>query len=316
MAAAWRMIARRLMLLVPLLLGVTLAVFLAVQLLPGDPATSSLGVFADREARQLFVEQNNLDDPVWVRYPRFLGQLAQGDLGVSLTSGLPVREQIGDALPITIQLTLLAVAMAAAFALVAGVASAVRRGGALDAAVRVLSMGGLAAPGFWVGLLLIHLVAVSWGILPPGGYSPPSEGIGDWLSSLLLPSLALAIPVGASLTRVVRASMLEELEKDYVRTARSLGLAPGVVVRNVMHNALITPLTVLGVRVGYLLSGAVLIETIFNLPGTGQLLVDAVDDGDLAMIQGLVLVSTTLFVLVNLAVDVCYLLLNPRIREA
>lgn len=311
-----RMTLRRILLLVPLLLGVALVVFLIAQLLPGDPAISALGIFADNEAKQRFIEANNLDDPVWVRFPVFLLQLIQGDLGVSLVTGQPVNSLIFDAIPVTLQLTFLALSFAVVIALVAGVWSALRQGTIVDSVVRVLSMGGLAMPSFWVGLMLIQFVAVRWGWLPPSGYQPPSAGIGPWLQSLALPAISLGLAVAASLTRVVRSSVLEELQKDYVRTARGAGLSPGVVVRNVLRNALLTPLTVLGVRVGAALSGAVVVETIFSVPGMGQLLINSVNTGDLSIVQGVVLVGTAMYIVVNLLVDIAYLVLNPKIREA
>lgn len=311
-----RMTLRRILLLIPLLLGVALVVFLIAQLLPGDPAISALGIFADNEAKQRFIEANNLDDPVWVRFPVFLLQLVQGDLGVSLVTGQPVNSLIFDAIPVTLQLTFLALSFAVVIALVAGVWSALRQGTIVDSVVRVLSMGGLAMPSFWVGLMLIQFVAVRWGWLPPSGYQPPSAGIGPWLQSLALPAISLGLAVAASLTRVVRSSVLEELQKDYVRTARGAGLSPGVVVRNVLRNALLTPLTVLGVRVGAALSGAVVVETIFSVPGMGQLLINSVNTGDLSIVQGVVLVGTAMYIVVNLLVDIAYLVLNPKIREA
>jgi peptide/nickel transport system permease protein len=312
-----RLILRRVGLLVPLLLGVTLVVFLIVQLLPGDPATAVLGVYATKAQRATFAHEHGLDDPLPVRYARFVGDLAHGDLGVSAVSGDDVAHAVAQALPMTLQLTAVALVLAAAISLLAGVASAVTRGGRTDALLRALSVAGLAAPSFWIALLLIQVFALQLKLAPAGGYAPPSAGVGPWLQSLALPALALALPVAAGLTRVVRASVVEELDKDYVRTARGLGLPPRVVVgRNVLRNALITPMTVMGLRVGYLLSGSVIVESIFALPGIGRLLITAVNNADLALIQGIVLFATAAFIVVNLAVDVLYILLNPRLRTA
>jgi peptide/nickel transport system permease protein len=312
-----RMILRRFALLVPLLLGMTVVVFLVVQLLPGNPATAVLGVFASQEQRDAFEAANGLDDPVWVRYPRFLGDLLQGDLGTSAVSGQHVLPTIERALPVTFQLTALAALFAALIALTAGILSAVYRGRWVDGVFRAVSMAGIAAPSFWVALMLVKVFALDLRWLPSGDYHPPSEGLEPWLRTMLLPAIALGLPVAASLTRVVRASVVEELEKDYVRTARGLGLPPAVVIgRNVLRNALITPMTVMGLRVAYLLSGAVIIESIFTLPGMGRLLITAVDGGDLAIIQGVVIVATITFILVNLVVDVLYIALNPRLRTA
>lgn len=314
---ALRLILRRAAIVVPLLLAVTVVVFLIVQLLPGDPATAVLGEFASKEQRAEFAAANGLNDPLWQRYFAFLGDLLRGDLGVSMTSGQDVVSLLDKALPVTIQLTLLAMLIATAYALLFGILSAVYRGSWFDKLGRALSIGGLAAPSFWVGLVLVQIFALELGVLPSGGYMPMSAGLGPWLEAMILPACALALSTGSTLVRVVRASVLQELEKDYVRTARGLGLPPHVVVgRNVLRNALITPMTVLGLRIGYMLSGAVVIESIYSLPGIGRLLLSAVDSGDLAIIQGVVLFGTLAFIVVNLLVDVLSILLNPRLRTA
>lgn len=314
---ALRLILRRAAIVVPLLLAVTVIVFLIVQLLPGDPATAVLGEFASKEQRAEFAAANGLNDPLLQRYFSFLGNLLTGDLGVSMTSRQEVSTLLERALPVTIQLTLLAIVIAVLYALTFGILSAVHRGSWFDKLGRALSIGGLAAPSFWVGLLLVQIFALELGLLPSGGYVPMSGGLGPWLQAMLLPACALALPVGSSLVRVVRASVVQELERDYVRTARGLGLPPLVVVgRNVLRNALITPMTVLGLRIGYMLSGAVVIESIYSLPGIGRLLLSAVGSGDLAIIQGVVLFGTLAFIFVNLLVDVLAILLNPRLRTA
>jgi peptide/nickel transport system permease protein len=175
----------------------------------------------------------------------------------------------------------------------------------------------VAAPAFWLALLMIQYLAVGRGWFPTGGYINPADSLSGWLRTMALPALALSLPVAAQLTRIVRTSVVEELDKDYVRTAIGSGLPPRVVVgRNVLRNALMNPLTVLGLRVGYLLGGAVVIETIFSLPGMGKLMIDAVQNGDPAVVQGVVLTTAIGFVVVNLVIDILYLLVNPRLREA
>ncbi|MDO8187097.1 ABC transporter permease [Conexibacter sp. JD483] len=314
---ALRLILRRAAIVVPLLLAVTVIVFLIVQLLPGDPATAVLGEFASKEQRAEFAAANGLNDPLPTRYLRFLGDLLHGDLGVSMTSGQDVGALLQKAVPVTIQLTLLAMLLAVVYALVFGILSAVHRGTWFDKLGRALSIGGLAAPSFWVGLVLVQIFALELGLLPSGGYLPMSAGLGSWFEAMILPASALALSTGSTLVRVVRASVVQELERDYVRTARGLGLPPYVVIgRNVLRNALITPMTVLGLRIGYMLSGAVVIESIYSLPGVGRLLLSAVDSGDLAIIQGVVLFGTLAFIVVNLVVDVLSILLNPRLRTA
>lgn len=317
MSRAANLLRRRLLLLLPLMLGITLLVFIAIQLMPGDPATSALGVFASQAARERFAIQNHLHDPLWLRYPRFLLALLHGDLGVSLLSGASVAGEIAAAFPVTLQLTALALFFAVIAALATGIACAVRPNSWFDNAFRALSIGGIALPSFWIGLLAIALFAVRLGWLPSGGYRPISEGFAAWFSSLLLPAVTLAIPVASQLARIVRASMLEELEKDYVRTARGAGIPEmEVLLVNVLRNAMVTPLTALGLRFGALLAGAVLTETIFSIPGMGRLLIDAVQQGDLAVIQGVMLVNAATFLIVNLLVDALHLLLDPRMAPA
>lgn len=226
-------------------------------------------------------------------------------------------DQVTTALPLTLQLTFLGLGIAVVLALLGGVTAAIHRDRLPDQFIRVVSLTGVAAPGFWLALLMIQYLAVDLGWFPTGGYVNPADSFTGWLRTMTLPALALSLPVAAQLTRIVRTAVVEELDKDYVRTAIGSGLPPRVVVgRNVLRNALINPLTVLGLRVGYLLGGAVVIETIFSLPGMGKLMIDAVKNGDPAVVQGVVLTTAVGFVVVNLVIDVLYLLVNPRIREA
>ena len=207
--------------------------------------------------------------------------------------------------------------IAIVLSLIFGVTSALFRDRWPDQVIRVISLGGVAAPSFWLALLMIQYLAVQLGWFPTGGYVNPSDSVSDWLWYMALPALSLSLPVAAQLTRIIRTSMVEELDKDYVRTAIGSGLPYHVVIgRNVLRNALINPLTVLGLRVGYLLGGAVVIEQIFGLPGMGQLMINGVTNGDPAVAQGVVIVIAVGFVVVNLAVDILYLLVNPRLRSA
>lgn len=315
MTTILRMAGRRLLTLPPLLLGITLFVFVILQFSPNDPAYNALGEGSTESARAAFAATHGLDDPLIVRYFRFLGDLCTGDLGITAPPGKPVADMIGTAFPLTLQLTLLGLLFAVVAALVLGITAALFRDRWPDQVIRVLSMAGIATPSFWLGILLIQQFAIRWGWFPTGGYVNPVDGLGEWLRSLTLPALALAVPVGASLTRIVRTSMVEELDRDYVRTATGNGLPPLVVVgRNVLRNALITPLTVLGLRVGYLLGGAVVIEAIFSLPGMGTLILNGVTSGDVALVQGTVLVIAVSFVVVNFLADLACLLANPRLR--
>ncbi|MER6466287.1 ABC transporter permease [Streptomyces sp. NPDC001288] len=318
MHAVPRILLRRVALLVPLLLGIALFVFLVMRFSDVDPA-SAFFQGANPTPRQLhdFRERNGLLDPLPLRYVRFVGGLLHGDLGTSALTRTPVLDQVATALPLTLQLTFLGLGIAVVLALAGGVTAAVHRDRWPDQAIRVLSLVGVAAPAFWLALLMIQYLAVDRGWFPSGGYINPEDSVTGWLRTMALPALALSLPVAAQLTRIVRTSVVEELDKDYVRTAIGSGLPPHVVVgRNVLRNALVNPLTVLGLRVGYLLGGAVVIETVFALPGMGKLMIDAVQNGDPAVVQGVVLTTATGFVVVNLVIDILYLLVNPRLREA
>ncbi|MER6079964.1 ABC transporter permease [Streptomyces sp. NPDC013157] len=318
MTAVLRILLRRTALLVPLLLGIALFVFLVMRFSDVDPA-SAFFQGANPTPQQLhdFRERNGLLDPLPLRYVHFVGGLLHGDLGTSALTRTPVLDQVLTALPLTLQLTFLGLGIAVVLALAGGVTAAIHRDRWPDQTIRVLSLVGVAAPAFWLALLMIQYLAVDRGWFPSGGYINPEDSVTGWLRTMALPALALSLPVAAQLTRIVRTSVVEELDKDYVRTAIGSGLPPHVVVgRNVLRNALVNPLTVLGLRVGYLLGGAVVIETVFALPGMGKLMIDAVQNGDPAVVQGVVLTTATGFVVVNLVIDILYLLVNPRLREA
>lgn len=317
MTTILRMAGRRLLTLPPLLLGITLFVFVVLRFSPTDPAYNALGEGASEAARNAYAAEHGLDDPFLVRYFDFIGNLFQGDLGVTAPPSTSVSDAIFTALPLTLQLTFLGMLFASVGALLLGVTAALFRDRLPDQIIRVLSMAGVATPSFWLGILLIQQFALRLEWFPTGGYVNPVDGVGDWFLSLFLPAVAIAVPVGASLTRIVRTSMVEELDRDYVRTAAGNGLPPLVIVgRNVLRNALVTPLTVLGLRAGYALGGAVVIETIFGLPGLGTMILNGVTSGDVAVVQGTVLVIAIVFVLVNLIVDLACLFANPRTRES
>lgn len=315
MLAVLSMIARRLLTLIPLMLGITLFVFIIMRISPVNSAVAALGDQATQGQIDAFNITHGLDKPWYIQYFIFIGNLIQGDLGTTLGLGKPVSEIVSTALPVTLQLTLLGVVGALIIALVLGILAALYRDRWPDQVVRIISMAGISTPSFWLALILIQQFAVSRQILPNAGYVPPYESISGWLSHLLMPALALAVPVGCSLARIVRTSMVEELDKDYVRTAVGAGLPPMVVVgRNVLRNALVNPLTVLGLRVGYLLGGTIIIEAIFSLPGMGTFVMQAVQTNDTQLAQGLIVVIALCFVLVNLVVDILYLFANPRLR--
>ncbi|MFJ8581080.1 ABC transporter permease [Micromonospora sp. NPDC093277] len=318
MAVVARMLVRRILILIPLLLGVVLFVFIIMRFSNNKPEYAYFqGANPTAEQIHQFQVENGLLDPLPIRYVRFVGDLLHGDMGTSVLTKAPVLDSVLTALPLTLQLTFLGLAIAVALALIFGVTAAIFRDRWPDQLIRLVSLIGVAAPAFWLALLMIQWLAVDRGWFPTSGYINPGDSVSGWLRSMTLPALSLSLPVAAQLTRIIRTSMVEELDKDYVRTAIGSGLPPIVVIgRNVLRNALINPLTVLGLRLGYLLGGAVVIETIYSLPGMGQLMINAVRDGDPAVVQGVVLTIATGFVVVNLAVDLLYLLVNPRLRSA
>lgn len=311
------MLLGRVLSLVPLLLGVTLFVFIVMRFSPVDPALAAFdGANATDEQLEQFRRENGLLDPWPVQYGRFVWNLLHGDFGVSVITKQSIGDTITTALPLTVQLTLMGVVIAIVVSLLLGITSAVFRDRWPDQVIRLVSLAGVAAPAFWIALLLVQWLAVGEGLFPTSGYVSPQDSFSGWLNSMTLPAVALAMPVAAQLTRVIRTSMVEELDRDYVRTARGGGLPPIVVVgRNVLRNALVTPLTVLGLRIGYLLGGAVVIETMFALPGLGQNMIQAVNDGDTSKVQGFVITIAIGFVLVNLIVDILYVIANPRLRS-
>jgi peptide/nickel transport system permease protein len=311
-------VGRRLAALIPLMLGVILFIFVIMALSPNDAALSVLGDAATPEQVAAFNAANGLDQPLLVRYLDYLWALLHGDLGTTFSLSQPISAVISAALPVTLQLTLLGVIGAVFLALLLGIVGALYRDRWPDQVTRLVSMAGISIPSFWLAILLIQrLSTIGGGSLPSGHYVAPSESLGQWFQHLLLPAVALAVPAGCALARVVRTSMVEELDRDYVRTATGAGLPPVVVVgRNVLRNALLTPLTVLGLQVGYLIGGAVIIETIFTLPGMGTQIMSAVQQNDIGLARGLVITIALGFVVVNLLVDVLYLAANPRLRGA
>lgn len=311
-----RLLLRRLMALPIMMLGVSALVFLILQFTPGDPATVALGESASETAKALYREQHGLNDPIIVQYFRFIGNVLVLDFGMTTPPEQPITSLIAKAFPLTLQLTFIGVFLAAIISFTLGVLAALHRDGWIDQVIRLISVAAVATPSFWLGILLIQWFALELDWLPSGGFVSFSEDPSEYLRSMILPSVALAIPVCASLIRVVRTTMVEEMDKDYVRTAIGNGVPYSTVIRrNVLRNALITPVTVLGLRVGYLLGGAVVIEQIFDLPGMGKLIFNGIVNHDLHLVQGVVLTIAFTFVLVNIIVDILYLIINPKIRS-
>ncbi|MGH2584042.1 MAG: ABC transporter permease [Dehalococcoidia bacterium] len=312
-----RYIVRRLLLTVPVLLLITLLVAALMRLVPGDPATLALGQSATEEDRAAFRRAYHLDDPVLVQYARWWGDVVRGDLGQSVVQRTDVTSELRARLPSTLEILILAVIFTALIGIPLGVLSAIARNSPLDYSVRLLSIGGLSIPSFWLGTLALLMPAIWWDYLPPIGkvsfFDDPKRN----LEQYLLPSLVLAIGGSAGLMRLTRSAVLEVLRNDYVRTAYAKGLRQRiVVVRHVLKNALIPVVTVIGLQVATLIGGGVIIETIFNLPGVGLLFIASITARDYPVIQGLVLFFAVVFLLINLVIDLSYALLDPRIRYA
>lgn len=332
-------VVRRLLYMIPTLLGVTLIAFLLARVVPGDPALLIAGEQASAADLAAIRSRMGIDQPLPVQYVRYMSDLVQGDLGIAWHTSHEVTNDLMTRAPATIELTLLSMVIALVVAIPCGVVAAIHKDRAFDQVTRVISMLGASVPIFWIGLLAIYIFyfQLRWAPPPMGrlpmGVSPPTQITGLYLvDSLLtgnisalratlsyatLPALVLSSGTMAIITRMTRASVLEVVRQDYVRTARAKGQTEWkVTVKHVLRNAMIPIITVLGLQFGHLLGGAVITETVFNWPGIGRLLVDSIGKRDLPMVQGVVIFFALLFALVNLAVDVAYAAVDPRIRYA
>jgi peptide/nickel transport system permease protein len=313
----YRYLMRRLVLSIPILLLVTIMVFGLIHLIPGDPVTVILGQEATPEVEAALRAELGLDRPLVAQYLTWLGNVLRGDLGRSLVDRTPVIDQIKLRLPITLELTLGTFIIALLIALPAGIISATRRGSFADYSSTLLALGGLSIPSFWLAIMLILLFAVRLRWLPASGYVPFSEDPRANLAAMIMPMAATGIRESAALTRMLRSSLLEVLGADYVRTARGKGLGEWLVVmRHALSNALVPVVTSAGLLLAGLLGGLVITETIFAIPGFGRLIVEAIYQRDFVTVQGAILVSALMVVLVNLLVDLLYALIDPRIRLA
>lgn len=311
-----RLIGRRLIALPIMVFGVTILVFFLMSFSPVDPAYNALGESATPKAVAQYHEEHGLDDPWPVRYVNYMGGLFHGDLGTYGAANYSVGQRISEALPVTMQLTFIGLVIGAVVSFLLGVIAALYRDRWPDQLIRVLSIGGLATPSFWMAVLLILLFSTYLHWLPASGALPNFlENPGGYLARMAMPAIALAFPLTGQMTRIVRTAMVEELDKDYVQTARGAGLPERVVIgHNVLRNALITPLTTLGLKIGYLMGGAVVIEVIFNLPGMGMAIQEGIQGNETMLVQGVVIVVALTFIIINIVVDMLYLLINPRIR--
>ncbi|HEU5191069.1 MAG TPA: ABC transporter permease [Methylomirabilota bacterium] len=310
-----RLVVRRLLATIPVLLLVSGGVFLLIHLTPGDPIDAMMAESVDATVKENLRRELGLDRPLYLQYVSWMGRVLQGDLGRSIRNREPVIENVGRRIRPSLQLAGLAMTISLLIAVPVGVLSAARRNGPVDRAGATFALFGICMPNFLLALLLIFLFGVRLRWLPISGYVDPLEEPWDGLRSLVLPAVTLGLALAAVVTRTLRASMLEALAEDYVRTARAKGLSEGAVIRShVLKNALIPVVTVLGLQLGTLIGGAVITEYVFALPGVGRLVVDAVFARDYPLVQGVVLLIAVGFILSNLAVDLLYGWIDPRIR--
>jgi len=310
-----RYLQARLLALVLVLALMSVIVFSFVHLIPGDPVVAILGTEVDQATQQALRHAMGLDRPVLEQYVLWVGRALRGNLGESVRTHEAVSAILAQKLPVTLQLTAAAMIVGVCIALPAGVLAAVRRNSAIDLGAMGVALGGVSIPSFWLGVMLILLFSLHWRLFPSIGYVPVGRDPGDALRHIVLPALTLGLGLAGALTRMVRSDVLEELGREYVRTARAKGLRfARVIGRHILRNALLPTLTVLGVQVSVLLGGAVITEQIFAWPGVGQLIVQAVQSRDYPLLQGAILIVAALAAAVQLLVDVAYALMNPRIR--
>ena len=311
-----RYITRRLIHAVFVIWGCATLVFFLLRMIPGDPVIQMLGPEYTPEAAVALRHKLGLDEPLFTQYLRWMSSVARGDLGGSIASGETVADAIKAGIPKTASLTLVSFLIALVIALPAGVIAALQRNKPVDYVASFIAFVGVSMPSFWFGIILILVFAVHLKWLPAIGYAEIADkGFGEWLKRLILPGLAIGAGYAAILMRFVRAGLLEVLSSDYVRTARAKGARERtVIVRHALRNALIPVVTVAGIQLALLLSGTVVIETVFSIRGLGRILVGAIFDRDYPIVQGVILLISVVFVLANLVVDVLYTFLDPRIR--
>jgi peptide/nickel transport system permease protein len=306
---------RRIALIVPTLFFVSVLIFGLQQLLPGDPALAMAGEDADPAVISFLRQKYHLDQPLPVRYALWVEGVAQGDFGESIRIKRPVRDLILEKLPVTGELAGLAMLVALVIGVPTGILAAVKRDTAVDYGATMAALWGLSIPNFWLGILLILLFSVTLGWLPASGFVTPAESLKQNLLTLIMPAFVLGNAIAAVMMRHTRSAMLQVLGSDYVRTARAKGLSElNVVLRHALRNALIPVVTLGALEFGTLLSGAVLTEQVFTIPGFGKLIVDAVFNRDYAVVQGVVLCTASAYILLNLFADIAYVLINPRLR--
>lgn len=293
----------------------TVVVFLGVRALPGDPALALAGEDRSPEALEAIRHHYGLDQPLPLQFAQYVERIVQGDFGVSIRTGIPVSSMLTTALPVTVELSVLAILIAAALGVGAGVLAAVRRGRPAEWLANGLALVGLSVPHFWLGLLAILYLSVAAGLFPASGFVPLLQDPVDNLHHIVLPAVILGTGLAAIIMRQTRSAMLDALSSDHVRTAKAKGLRPrAVITRHALRNSLIVVVTIVGLQLGGLISGAVVTEQIFGLPGFGKMTIDAVFQRDYPVIQAVVLLTATAYIVINFLVDLLYSVIDPRIR--
>lgn len=310
-----RYLLKRLAAAIVTLFVASIVVFSVMEILPGDPAQLMLGMEATPEALNALREQMGLNQPVLTRYFSWMGGLLVGDFGRSMTYSSPVIEIVAERMVVTLPLALIALVLATVIGIPVGVYSASRRGTAADAAVMGAAQLGIALPSFWFALLLVYMFAVWLRWVPAGGF--PGWGAGVWpaTKALILPAIALALPSAAIFARVTRTSLLNVMGEDYIRTARAKGMPKRYVLwRHAVRNALIPVITIIGIQFGFLITGVIVVENVFYLPGLGRLVYQAITQRDLIVVEGVVMLIVATIIAINLLVDLSYALVDPRLR--
>lgn len=312
-----RVLITRLALAVPMLLGMSVLVFLIIRLVPGDPVLAVLGLNATPELVARLREDLGLNDPIYVQYFHWLADILRGDFGLDYRSNEPIGRMLLDRLPVTIELAGLSLLIAIVAAVPLGVLAALRRRRVADKGTQVLSLIGISVPDFWLGIMLILVFSLGLGLLPSSGFVPLRDDPVENIRQLLLPSMALAAGLAAVLIRITRAAMLDVLQQDHIRFTRAKGVPErAVIFKHALRNAAIPIVTVIGLQAGYLLGGAIVIEQVFALPGVGRLVLDSVLQRNYPVVQASVLMVGVMFVLTNLAADLLYAVLNPKLRTS
>jgi len=308
-------IVRRLFTTLVIAIGISIIAFLIIRLIPGDPARIMLGVQADEQRIKALRHKLGLDEPMVIQYGKWVSKAVRGNLGESIITGKSVSGSIAQRIPVTYSLAFMALFIALLIAIPAGIIAAVKRNSFISSVVTFFSQVGVGIPNFWLGIMLVLVFAQWFRLLPVSGYEPLGKGIIPWFNHLILPAVSVGLISGAVITRFVRSSMLEVMDEDYIRVARAKGLKEQIVIfRHALKNSLIPILTVVGLQLAYLLSGTLVIEVVFALPGLGRLAFNAVTHRDYPVLQGAVLTVAISFTMINLIVDILYSYVDPRIR--